>query len=221
MVGSIPLMSGTAAENFALIERAALADTLATIGPDQPTLCTGWTTRDLAAHLVLRDGRLDAAPGIVLRPLAGYTAKVQAELAARPFGDLVELVRHPPLLSPARLGPLDRMINTQEFFIHHEDVRRGVPGWQPRPLPRGLDAALWTRSRGMARLTLRRFPASIVVQAPGYGEFHAGAGGPELRATGDPGELTLFLAGRQRAARVDLSGPEELAEQLRSKRLGV
>jgi uncharacterized protein (TIGR03085 family) len=214
-------MSGTDAENFVLIERAALADTLAAVGPDQPTLCAGWTTRELAAHVVLRDGRLDAAPGLVLRPLAGYTARVQAEVAARPFDDLVDLVRHPSLLSPARFGPLDRLINTQEFFIHHEDVRRGVPGWQPRPLPRGLGEALWAKARGMARLTLRRFPASLVVQAPGYGEFRAGTGGPELRATGDPGELTLFLSGRQRAARVDLVGPEELAEQLRTKRLGV
>jgi uncharacterized protein (TIGR03085 family) len=214
-------VTGTHPDNFARMERAALGETLAELGPDRPTLCHGWATRDLAAHVVLRDRRPDAALGILFKPLAGYTAKVQAELAARPFDELVDLMRDPPHHSPARFGPVDRLINTQEFFIHHEDVRRAQAGWQPRPLPRGLGEALWARSRGVVRFALRRFPASVVVAAPGYGELRAGAGGPEVRVTGDPGELALFLSGRQRAARVELTGPEDLVEALRAKRLGV
>jgi uncharacterized protein (TIGR03085 family) len=214
-------VTGIDADNFARTERTALGDTLAELGPDQPTLCEGWTTRDLAAHVVLRDRRPDAAAGIVLRPLAGRTAKVQAALATKPFDELVELLRHPPRLSMAGFGPVDRLVNTQEFFIHHEDVRRGQPTWRTRPLPRQLGLALWVRSRTAVRFALRRFPASIVINAPDYGKLRAGAGGPELRVTGDPGELTLFLAGRQRAAEVKLTGPEELVEQLRTKRLGV
>ena len=32
-------------------ERSALVASLRDAGPDAPTLCAGWTTRDLAAHL--------------------------------------------------------------------------------------------------------------------------------------------------------------------------
>ena len=37
----------------ARLEREALCDTLLALGPDAPTLCDPWRTRDLAAHLVL------------------------------------------------------------------------------------------------------------------------------------------------------------------------
>ena len=62
-------------------ERAALVQTLRAVGPDAPTLCEGWTTRDLAAHLVVRERRLDATLGIMVPFLAGYTEKVQDKVA--------------------------------------------------------------------------------------------------------------------------------------------
>ena len=34
-----------------LTERAAMCDTFEKFGPDAPTLCEGWTTLNLAAHL--------------------------------------------------------------------------------------------------------------------------------------------------------------------------
>ena len=102
------------------------------VGPDAPTLCGDWTTRDLAAHLVLRERRPDAAAGILISKLAGYTARKQKELTERTeWPDLLELVASgPPLYSPLKL--LDPLVNTTEMFIHHEDVRRAAPGWQPR-----------------------------------------------------------------------------------------
>ena len=36
-------------------ERRQLCDLLEQLGPDAPTLCEGWTTSDMAAHLVLRE----------------------------------------------------------------------------------------------------------------------------------------------------------------------
>ncbi len=48
---------------FAKRERLLLADLLETAGPDAPTLCEGWRTRDLAAHVVVRERRPDAAGG--------------------------------------------------------------------------------------------------------------------------------------------------------------
>ena len=61
-------------------ERHALVDTMRAVGPDAPTLCGDWTTRDLAAHLVVRERRLDATPGITISALAGYTAHVQHQV---------------------------------------------------------------------------------------------------------------------------------------------
>ena len=58
------------------LERSALADTLEQIGPNQPTLCTGWRTQDLLAHLVVRERRPDAAAGILIPFLAGYRSKI-------------------------------------------------------------------------------------------------------------------------------------------------
>ena len=40
-------------------ERISLCDTFTRTGPDAPTLCSPWTTADLAAHLVIRDRRPD------------------------------------------------------------------------------------------------------------------------------------------------------------------
>ncbi|NYT94371.1 TIGR03085 family metal-binding protein [Salinispora sp. H7-4] len=206
---------------YAQSERKTLADLMQTLGPDAPTLNAGWTTRDLAAHLVLRERRPDAAGGILLPPLRRYAERVRQQIAARPWESLVDQVRRPPVWSPISNPLLDGAVNTMEFFIHHEDVRRAQADWQPRDLAAGLQQALWQRAAGLARLTLRRFPAEVLVQAPGYGQRAAGRGGEQLRLVGAPGELVLFLSGRQRAARVQLDGPAGPADRLRDARLGL
>lgn len=206
---------------YARSEREALADLLLALGPVAPTVNEGWTTRDLAAHLVLRERRPDAAGGIVLPPLRGYAERVRVALAARPFPQLVELVRRPPWWSPVSNPLIDELANTVEFFIHHEDVRRARPDWRPRALPEGHQAALWRRAVPMGRLALRRFRATVLLQAPGVGQATAGAGGDRMRLVGEPGELLLFLSGRQRVARVQVEGPAPLAGRLRMARLGL
>ena len=115
-------------------ERAALVATMREVGPDAPTLCEGWDVRDLAAHLVVRERRLDAAPGIVIPAFAGYTERVQRQVAASTDWDVLldKIASGPPLLSPFKL--LDPIANMDEMFIHHEDVRRAQPDWEPRPL---------------------------------------------------------------------------------------
>ncbi|HEX2770801.1 MAG TPA: TIGR03085 family metal-binding protein, partial [Micromonosporaceae bacterium] len=200
---------------YARAERESLADLLQALGPEAPTINTGWTTRDLAAHLVLRERRPDAAGGIALRPLRGYAERVRRALASRPYPQLVDAVRRPPWWSPVSNPLVDGLANTVEFFVHHEDVRRAQPAWKPRELPPGHQAALWRRGLPLGRLGLRRFPASVLVQAPGFGEATAGAGGERVRLVGEPGELLLFLTGRQRVARVQLDGPAPLTARLR------
>ena len=207
--------------NVARLERAALCDLLLEVGPDQPTLCTGWTTRDLAAHLVVRERRPDAAVGIVFKPLRARTERVQAATAKRPYDELVALVRRPPPWSLAAIGPLDRATNTVEFFVHHEDVRRAVPDWHPRQLDPTTTRALWLLVGNLGRLALRRFPAQVEIEAPGSGSTRVGGDSPAIRLTGEPGELVLFLTGRQRAARVEVTGPEEATQRLHRARLGL
>jgi uncharacterized protein (TIGR03085 family) len=207
--------------NFARAERAVLCDLFEQVGPERPTLCEGWTTRDLAAHLVIRERRPDASVGILVKPLAGHTEKVRRATAARPYADLIALLRTPPAWSLGGIGPLDRATNTLEFFIHHEDVRRAGPGWEPRTLDEAHTRALWAAVPGSARLALRRFPATVRVDAPGYGQALGGSGDTTIGLSGDPGELALFLSGRQRAARVELTGPEDLTARLRKARLGI
>ena len=197
-------------------ERTTLCDLLVERGPDAPTLCEGWSTADLAAHLVVRERRPDSGPGLVWPPLAGYTDKVRTAVRDRtPWEKLVETVRRgPPLL----LRPFDGPMNTVEFFIHVEDVRRAQAGWEPRPIPPELADALWARvgPGGMAK----KVPATIVITSPGRAEKESGTG-PRLILAGDPGELTMFGSGRQGAARVEISGDDALAAQLRAASLGV
>ncbi|MEE6260705.1 TIGR03085 family metal-binding protein [Plantactinospora sonchi] len=206
---------------YADSERHALADLLLTRGPEAATIIPEWATRHLAAHLVIRERRPDAAAGILLRPLRGHTERVQQAMADRPYPQLVELVRHRPRWSPLSLPPVDELANLTEFFVHHEDVRRAVPGWQPRQLPEDHQAALWKRVPSLARMSLRRFPAALLVQAPNHGEATGGAGGEQVRLVGSPAELTMFLFGRQRVARVQLVGPTALTDQLRTAKLGL
>jgi uncharacterized protein (TIGR03085 family) len=203
--------------HFAEQERRALADLMATLGPDAPTLCEGWATRDLAAHLVVRGSRPDAAAGIVVPALAGHLRRVQEAAARQDWPALVAKVRRRPPL--ALIG--DEVINRVEYFVHHEDVRRAQPDWQPRELSPEFSAALWSRVGIQARLALRRTPATVRVSAPGFGTIQAGRGGPEVDLVGPPGELLLFLFGRQAHARVDLTGPEEITGRMRTARFGI
>src|ERR1700744_2502873 len=129
---------------YAQQERAALAALLDETGPDEPTLCAGWQTRDLAAHLVLRERRPDAGGGMMGGPLAGYTERVQRHyLDPHPYPELVRVVKAgPPPLPPCSIPGADAAGNTVEYFVHHEDVRRAAPEWTERSLDAGLSEAL-------------------------------------------------------------------------------
>lgn len=205
---------------FAQMERQALADLFLTVGPDAPTINEGWTTRDLAAHLVVRERRPDAGPGIWLPVLRGYSERVRTDYARRPFPELVALVRQPPVWSPLSNPLTDELANLMEFFIHHEDVRRAVPDWTPRDVPPGEQAALWKRVAALSRLHLRRFTGAVRVVADGYGEVSTGGGGEPVLISAPPGELVLFLTGRQRVARVQVDCPAVLEERLRNAGFG-
>jgi uncharacterized protein (TIGR03085 family) len=211
----------SAVTHYARSERAALADALHAAGPDAPTLCDGWTTRDLAAHVVLREREPVAAAGIIVKPLSGYLGRRQKQRAATEYEELLGKLRRPPAWSLVSNPLTDEGANVLEMYVHHEDVRRAQPKWRPRALDPGLEEALWKRIGRTARFALRRFPAAVALEWPGHGTVAAGAGGPEVRLQGRPGELVMFLTGRQGVADVTLTGPDEVVERLRRARLGI
>ncbi len=201
-------------------ERAALVETMRTLGPDAPTLCGDWTTRDLAAHLVVREGRLDTTPGIAVAFLAGYTEKVRSQVAQSTDWDelLDKIASGPPLYSPFKI--LDPVANMGEMYIHHEDVRRAQTGWEPRPLD---DATVKALGRGlpiMARLTLAKAPARVSLRMPDGKTLATVGRGSELTVTGEPQEVLLFISGRD-AVRLEFDGDAALVDAVRASRRGL
>ncbi|MDQ0380914.1 TIGR03085 family metal-binding protein [Amycolatopsis thermophila] len=207
---------GVAAE-----ERLALSRLLDETGPDAPTLCEGWLTRDLAAHLVVRESRPDAALGILLPPLAGHTRRVQDGVAAQPWPELVDRIRRGPAWYwPTSIGKLDELTNSAEFLVHHEDVRRGRPGWEPRPADPARDAAAWRAARTAAKVNLRKVPVGVVLRTCDGREAKVKNGAQTVTVTGDPVELLLFVFGRD-AAHVSFEGDSAAVDRLKASGRGI
>lgn len=188
-------------------ERRALVATFRAAGPHAPTLCAGWNTTDLAAHLVVRERRLDATAGIAVPFLAGYTAKVQDKVARSNNWDalLDQLASGPPIYSPFKL--LDPVVNLGEMFIHHEDVRRAVDGWEPRELDASTIGRLRRQLGLMSRILLRTLPARVTLETPAGERIGRVGRGDPVTITGEPPELLLFVVGRD-AVRLTFDGDD-------------
>jgi len=204
-------------------ERLALAALLEETGPEAPTLCAGWHTKDLAAHVVMRERRPDAGVGMLGGPLAGYTRRVQQGYLDRySYPQLIAFFRSgPPPLSPFAIPGADKAANTVEYFVHHEDVRRGSEGWAERELPPGLSDALWKRLKS-ARLFLRGAPTGVALVRGGgetAGDVIEAKNAPQrVEVAGTPAELTLWSMGRVSAANVTFEGRGDAIDRLRAWR---
>jgi uncharacterized protein (TIGR03085 family) len=208
--------------NWAQQERHELSDLLEELGPNHPTLCAGWTTADLAAHLVIRERRPDAAIGLILSVFAGHTNNVMSSVKALPWSELVDQVRQgPPRWNPFAIPAIDAAANTLEFFVHHEDVRRTVQGWQPRVLDADFEDLLWSRLKAMAPLMWRKAQVGVTLH---NGVNHIIAKKtpqePRVVATGAVGELVLKSYGRD-ACVLELIGDPESIELFNSTPLGL
>jgi uncharacterized protein (TIGR03085 family) len=197
---------------LARAERGALSDTLETTDPARPTLCEGWTARDLLAHLLVRERQPWSAVGAVVPVLARVTQQATRGYAATPWSEMVDELRSgPPAWSPYRIGRVDEAANGAEFFVHHEDVRRGEPGWEHRPADEARDTALWALVARMGRLIYRRSPVGVVARRPTGEQAVIKTGQGLVTIEGEPGEILLHGFGRD-AVRVDLRGePADVA----------
>lgn len=188
-------------------ERRELCDLLVELGPDAPTLCEGWTTADLLAHLLLREH------------FHIWGANALADEKAKGFDGNIERLRRGPWPVPWQVPGLRTVLNGGEYFIHHEDVRRanGRGARTDRP---DLDALCWRLTELTGRLlALRLRPNGVELRRPG-GQARRLGREPRVVITGEPGELALYLSGRRSAAQVTLDGPPEAVARAGSVKLG-
>ncbi|MBC6469212.1 TIGR03085 family protein [Actinomadura alba] len=192
---------------------------MARLGPDAPTGCAGWTTADLAAHLVIREYRPDAGPGILFRPLSGYTERVRLAVKdSTPFPQMLDRIREgPPKASLWRLPGMDKAGNSVEYFVHHEDVRRAQPDWRPRSLPPDAEERLWRRLK-MARFVLRKVQVEVTLVRPDGKTIRVSKGAGQARVHGPVGELMLWALGRGEVAQVRFTGAADAVRALADAR---
>ena len=208
---------------FDAVERTQLADLFDELGPDAPTLLEPWTARDLAAHLVLRERDYLAGPGLVLPgPWGRFAERRRTALARKDFPCLVATIRSGPPRGFFRLGWVRRFPNLNEFFVHHEDLRR-ANGCGPRTNSLEMDVALW-RSVRLAPWFLARRLRGVGLALEWAGTTNTGIarrGAPTVRIVGLPGEVLLYLFGRRGAAEVELIGPADAVEAVGRARFGM
>ena len=202
-------------------ERHALCDTALAVGPDAPTLCGDWTARDLVAHLLVRENSMIGAAGITFSPMAGLTERAMARAARAPFPDMVQKL-YDPGLTPYRLPGVERLTNLLEYFVHHEDLRRAQPGWEPRELPAADEDELWKLLRGSAKLATRKVDVPIVVRRTDRpcAEATVRKGADPVVVTGRPSELVLFFFGRSELHDVTFDGPPAAITRLQQANRG-
>lgn len=208
----------------ALIERAALCDTLLEVGPDAPTLCGGWTSGDLLAHLIVRESRPDLAAGILVPRLAGRTERAMSALRERyDHATLVERLRQgPPAFHPTRVPAVDEKVNLVEMFVHHEDLLRAGLGAPRRSITPELVSALGDRLVVLGPMLFRKTSGATVEIVTAKRRTRIGKGeDPIVEIHGRPGEIILFGFGRQGVAEVELIGPPEAVETVRTTSYGL
>ncbi|GAA2098800.1 hypothetical protein GCM10009823_20270 [Brevibacterium salitolerans] len=183
------------------------------MGPDAPTLCEGWKTRDLAVHLVMRDRDLPAMAGEHLKLFAKRHERVDQVLRDTPWPELIgKIASGPTVWNPSSWGiGVDSLMNTAEFLIHHEDVRRAQPGWRPRQLGTEVQKDMLPMVRSLALAYALRRGIHLVLQPRGFDEIRAGrTNRPTVTVSGLPVELLLYLFGRESRADVEVKETDPL-----------
>lgn len=188
------------------VERSRLADLLEDLRDDEwrtPSLCAGWTVRDVAAHLTLAHlGLREAVPAVIrargsfdrmIRDTALRQARLPVEEFPRRLRAMVGSRRTAPFITP--MEPLT------DVLCHGQDVAR--PLGRPHPMP--VDAAVASADRvwstGFPFRARRRLRGVELVATDA--DWRAGSG---ERVEGPMAALLLLLTGRP-AALTDLTGP--------------
>jgi uncharacterized protein (TIGR03085 family) len=210
-------------ESMSRSERAALCNTALQVGELAPTLCGDWTVKELVIHLLVRERDPLGAPGILYPPLEKLTDRSARRLQEQDFTALVERVRGgPPRWSPLSIPPLEKAVNTLEYFVHHEDIRRAQPEWTARDLGADSEKLLWAMVRTGGKGLTRSAPVGVTIENATTGSRAVlKAGEPSVVVRGIPSEVTLFVFGRKQQAHVELIGDDADVARLSGTSLGI
>jgi uncharacterized protein (TIGR03085 family) len=177
-------------------ERRELCDLVSELGPNAPTLCEGWTTLDLTAHLALREH------------FKRWGDERLAKEKALGLPALIERLRRGAPAIPWRVPYLRTVMNGTEYFIHHEDVRR-ANGLGPRTDRPDLEAMALRMVGLSGRMLARKLrPTGLELVCPDERLRLYGRRGGGAVITGAATEVLLYLSGRREAAQVSVTGPE-------------
>ena len=185
---------------FSAAQRNKLKELFLQLGPNAPTLCEGWETKDLAAHLCIRENRVDAAAGMFISQLQPRLERLTEETLARDYETVVqEWAAGPPRWFKAG----DAKMNTMEHFIHHEDVRRANGMTDPQPLSEAANRQLYAALKLFSSSKLRKSQSPVVLYPCGFDRIIVADkkgvsenGSDVTRISGEVGELLLWVSGR-------------------------
>ena len=189
-------------------QRRRLVDLLEDLSDQEwehPSLCQGWTVRQVAAHVALQNTTWSALPRGVLEAIrrGGMNRAIHAVAcrhAERPTGEIITEIRD-------RIGvwhPLPTLTYREsaiDYLVHPQDIAIPLERHLPMPADAAVVAAerVWTSPRMFhARKSFAgyRFVATDAAWIAGTG----------AEVTGPIGALLLLLTGRS-AGLARLSGP--------------
>ncbi len=187
--------------------RAALADLLDTLDTEQwqePSLCEGWTVRDVGAHLTMAHARLHEVLGPVLRQGFRMPAMIRVTAVDNPVTTQQIPQRLRAMLGSRRrapfVSPTEPLI---DVLVHTQDIC--VPLGLDVPMPPAAAVAATERMITLNRNPFVRLrPPLTGVRLVATDVEWARGEGPEVR--GPVRAITLLVAGRESAALPHLSG---------------
>ena len=196
-------------------ERQALCDPALALDAAAPTLCGDWDVTMLLAHLIVREHKPLRSAGITIPALAGLTERAMAKEAPGASRRWSRRCRKPPL-TPYSLPVVERFTQTLEYVVHHEDLRRAQPGWEPRELPAEDVEELWALvSRSGAYLGRNLDVPTRIARSdrPGTSARFSKGDDPVV-VTGPVLELVLWAFGRSAVRDVTYDGPGDAVRRL-------
>ena len=185
-------------------ERASLVDALGGLPPadwDKPSLCTGWTVRDVVAHMV---ATANMTPPKFFGKMIGsgfsFQNMANKDVArVKAGGDLVEQFRARVDARTAPPGPTTSWLG--ETIVHGEDVFRALGGYREHPVEHVIAVADFYQGSNLLIGAKRRI-TGVTLRATDADWQHGT--GPE--AAGPAIAVLLAMTGRV-VALDDLDGP--------------